>query len=345
MKFLSYTLPGQPVRPGVLHDGQVWELPDAEGLLDVIARGLADALEVADTALGSSNPHALDAVTVRLPFEPVTFRDFMTFEEHTAGTAGANGISKEWFGEPVFYFSNPASFLGPDVDVAAPARARRVDFELEVGAVVGREGSDLSAAGARDHLFGLTIVNDWSARDIQAQEMKVGLGPAKGKDFATSMGPYIVTLDELASARTTDGRYDLEMAVRVNGRQVGNDTLANMSWTFEELLVHASADTRVRPGDLLGSGTAGNGGCLLELELTGAIHAAGIHDLIESYLRPGDVVEMEVERLGSLRTMIRPAQHGPHTPPPARSPYRPRQKPGPHSASHSAHADKKESKP
>ena len=168
-----------------------------------------------------------------------------------------------------------------------------LDFELEVAAVIGRPGRDLTPEQARDVIVGYTIFNDWSARDLQQAEMRVGLGPAKGKDTATTLGPWLVTADELESYRDDDGFLDLELTASINGEQVGHDRLSHMGWTFEEMVAYASRGTWVRPGDVLGSGTCGNGGCLAELWGRNGEQAP-------PPLQPGDVVTLAVEGIGEL---------------------------------------------
>jgi 2-keto-4-pentenoate hydratase/2-oxohepta-3-ene-1,7-dioic acid hydratase in catechol pathway len=194
-----------------------------------------------------------------------------------------------------------------DVRLLAPLQPPTIrdfvafDFELEVAAVIGRVGADLSPQQARDHIVGYTILNDWSARDLQRQEMRVGLGPAKGKDSATTLGPWLVTADELEPFRDHEGFLRLRMSVAVNGVEVGRDLLSNMGWPFEELVAHASRGTMVRPGDVLGSGTCGNGGCLAELW-----GRRGAQD--PPPLRPGDVVTMTVEGIGTISNRVVPGR-------------------------------------
>ena len=180
----------------------------------------------------------------------------------------------EWYGRPVFYFSNPAAIYGPGDEISFPAESSEWDYELEVAAVIGAEG----------RIAGFTILNDWSARDLQRAEMTVGLGPAKGKDFATSLGPVLVTPDELGDLR-------LEMTARINGEERSRGNLGDIHWPFEELAAHAAESTRLVPGDVLGSGTVGTG-CILE-------HGDG------RWLRSGDEVELEVEGIGVLRNRVR----------------------------------------
>ena len=173
------------------------------------------------------------------PLEPPTVRDFVAFEEHVEGVRksidGVGGVVPEWYEAPTFYFTNPYAVIGPDDDVPVPPGSSVLDFELEVAAVIGREGRHLTPERAREHIAGYTIFNDWSARDLQAREMKVSLGPAKGKDTATTLGPWLVTADELEPYRDADGFLALAMTAEVNGRVVGRDLLSNMGWPFEDL--------------------------------------------------------------------------------------------------------------
>ncbi|HVN50096.1 MAG TPA: fumarylacetoacetate hydrolase family protein, partial [Acidimicrobiales bacterium] len=190
-------------------------------------------------------------------------------------------------------------------------------FELEVGIVIGRSGHDLAPARAHENVFGFTIFNDWSARDLQSREMKVNLGPAKGKDFATTIGPVIVTADELRDHLGSDGFLDLAMVVSVNGSEVGRDLLSNMGWPIGDLVAYASRDTWVHPGDLLGTGTCGNGGCLAELWGRSG-------SLVPPPLQPGDVVTMTVEGIGTITNEV---VAGVATPAIPRARQRPRNRP------------------
>ncbi len=196
-------------------------------------------------------------------------RDFVAFEEHVEGVvasvSGTSGVAPEWYEAPTFYFTNPYALIGAHDDVAVPPGSQLFDFELEVAVVVGADGSSLTPDQAPQHIFGYTILNDWSARDLQRREMKVNLGPAKGKDSATTLGPWLVTADELAEFVDDDGFLALDMRVWVNDELIGQDLLSNMGWPFAELISYASRGTWVRAGDVLGSGTCGNGGCLGEL--------------------------------------------------------------------------------
>ncbi|MEJ2860411.1 fumarylacetoacetate hydrolase family protein [Actinomycetospora flava] len=241
---------------------------------------------------------ALDDVRLLAPLEPPTVRDFVAFEEHVEGMRKLAGIPEAWYDAPTFYFSNPYATLGPADDVPVPPGCGVLDFELEIGAVIGRTGCDVAPGEGWAHVAGLTILNDWSARDLQAAEMQVGLGPAKGKDTATTLGPWLVTADEFAP--DGEGFVDLALTAAVNGEVVGEDRLAHMGWPFGDLVAYASRGTEVRPGDVLGSGTCGHGGCLGELWGRGVTHAE------RPPLAPGDVVTLTAEGIGTLSSRVVP---------------------------------------
>jgi fumarylacetoacetate (FAA) hydrolase len=208
---------------------------------------------------------------------PPSVRDFFAFEQHIA-TARANrgaSVPAEWYEFPVFYFSNPTAIFGPDAEIPYPAGTAMLDYELEVAAIIGADGE----------IGGFTIMNDWSARDIQRQEMRVGLGPAKGKDFATSLGPVVVTPDEFDCSQAV-------MTARVNGEERSRGNLADIYYSWPAILAQAARNTVLRPGEIIGSGTVGTG-CILE-------HDDG------RWLVPGDTVELEVAGIGLLRNRIGP---------------------------------------
>jgi fumarylacetoacetate (FAA) hydrolase len=246
---------------------------------DRVIQLAAQTLQAFFTGGGSAREHAeyaLEDVVLRAPvLHPPAVRDFMAFEQHvvTARRQRGSDVPKEWYEIPVFYFSNPAALYGPGEDVPYPAGTRELDYELECAAVIGADGA----------IGGFTVLNDWSARDLQRAEMRVGLGPAKGKDFATSIGPVLVTPDEF------DGTSGA-MIARVNGEERSRGELADMHHGWDALLAQAARNTVLRPGDIIGSGTVGTG-CILE-------HGDG------RWLQRGDVVELEIEGIGVLRNTI-----------------------------------------
>ncbi len=285
------TLPPPPT--SLLEALAAWEVarPLLERLSEALAARDLGALEVDGRPVAPPE----SAVRHRAPLQdPPSFRDFYAFERHVRTARANRGLEMvpEWYQFPVFYFSNPRALLGHGEPLAAPPYTQELDFELEVGCVIGRGGRDIAPGDAAAHIAGFTILNDWSARDVQRAEMRVGLGPAKGKDFATSVGPWLVTPDELASRRAGKA-FDLVMTARRNGQQLSRGNLKDLHWSFEEMIARASLGASLTPGDLLGSGTVGSG-CILELRPE---RAGG-------WIRPGDTVELQVEGLGALRTPV-----------------------------------------
>ena len=250
-------------------------------------------------AEGASAEVGLDEVRLLAPLEPPTIRDFSVFERHIEGVRlprdPEHPVPDIWYESPFCYFSNPHAITGPSEEIAVPPGCELLDFELEVAAVIGQAGRNLSPAEAGAHIAGYTIFNDWSARDLQLAEMALGLGICKGKDFANTLGPWIVTANELEDHRHDD-RLDLRMRATVNGREIGSDTLASMAWSFEELVSYASRGTWVRPGDVLGSGTCGSG-CLLEMW---GRFGSDYHPP----LGPDDTVSLTVEGIGTLTNTV-----------------------------------------
>lgn len=232
-----------------------------------------------------------------LPLSFPSFRDFYAFEAHVKNARKKRGLEMipEWYDAPVFYFSNTACIVGDGAPIKKPAETQELDYELEWAVVIGKEGGDIPVEEADSYIQGFTILNDWSMRDIQRHEMKVGLGPAKGKDFATSVGPHLVTPDELTERiidTSRGNRYDLLMEVSVNGKSRGRGSTRDMHWTFAELIAAASRNTVLKPGDLIGSGTVGTG-CLVEFP-----------EGSWPWLQVGDVVRLEIENLGVLENTI-----------------------------------------
>ena len=225
----------------------------------------------------------LDEVVFLPSVEATSLRDFIAFEEHIRAARGRRGadVPEAWYRMPVYYKGNYRSLLGHDQLLTWPRYSQRMDYELELACVIGKEGIDINEDGAEAYIGGYTVMNDWSARDIQMEEMSVGLGPAKGKDFATSLGPWVVTPDEFNPA-------DARMTARINGELWSDGNIESIHWSFPQMIAHASMDETLYPGDVLGSGTVG-GGCGLELD---------------RWLQAGDVVELEVESIGALRNRV-----------------------------------------
>jgi 2-keto-4-pentenoate hydratase/2-oxohepta-3-ene-1,7-dioic acid hydratase in catechol pathway len=238
--------------------------------------------------------YPLKEVTLNAPLpNPKSVRDFYAFEQHVKTARENRGLEMipEWYEIPVFYFTNHLAIKGPEDEIIRPQACEWLDYELEIACVIGKEGRNIKTKDAEQHIFGFFIMNDWSARDLQRHEMKVGLGPAKGKDFATSFGPYLVTKDELETLKSEKG-YNLQMTARVNGRELSSGNVKDLYYSFGEMIERASAGTTLYPGEVIGSGTVGTG-CILEL-------GTDVH----RWLEPGDEVELEIEGLGVLKNKI-----------------------------------------
>ncbi len=287
------------IHPALAHDSalhrqSVSTLDDhlARGLRVEALRDLVDAFEPRD-----EDDAVLDAADLAFGppiLRPPSLRDFYAFEGHVRTMWERRGgeVPEAWFRLPIFYFSNVSEIRGPDEPVWSPATSHELDYELEVAALIDTPAVDLPAERAEEAIGGYTILNDWSARDVQREETAVRLGPAKGKDFANSIGPYLVTPDELTDARRGTG-YDLAMTAEVNGTETSRGRWADAQFSFGEMIARASADAHLRPGDLIGSGTVGTG-CLLEVR----------DATLGRYLEPGDDIVLRIERLGALRTPI-----------------------------------------
>lgn len=213
-----------------------------------------------------------------------SLRDFFSFEAHVKRgfEKRREAMPREWYEIPVYYQSGHHNLIGTDEDVPWPSFTERFDYELELAVVIGREGRNISASQARHYIAGYTILNDFSARDIQRREMRVRLGPAKGKHWCTGVGPWVVTADEIPDP------YALTMVARINGDEWSRGNSAEMHWKFEQMIEFLSQDDTIYPGDILGSGTVGTG-CGLELN---------------RWVQPGDVIELEIEKIGVLRNRV-----------------------------------------
>jgi fumarylacetoacetate (FAA) hydrolase len=327
MKLASYSLPGQQrVCLGAVIDDLIVDLIEAETRAveterlpkQVLPRDEPDpllallnetgGLEQARLVLAALSHEDWRRLALATPIEQVTLhapilhppsvRDFYAFEQHVKTARANRGVEMipEWYEIPVFYFTNHHAITGPFDPVKRPKASVALDFELEIAAVMGRRGRDIPARDAEAYVAGYLVMNDWSARDLQRQEMKMNLGPAKGKDFATTIGPCLVTPDDLADRRIDRGDkgavYDLQLIGRVNGQAISRGNWRDMYFTFAQLIERASADVWLYPGDVIGSGTVGTG-CLLELT-----KGQG------PWLQPGDVVELEIERLGLIHNQV-----------------------------------------
>jgi 2-keto-4-pentenoate hydratase/2-oxohepta-3-ene-1,7-dioic acid hydratase in catechol pathway len=289
MIFATISVTQNSTQPALIANDQAHTLPFAD-MRAVIEAGAEHA-----ASLASKDSFALDEVKFHAPIRPTTLRDAYAFEQHvkTANQNRGRDVPPEWYKFPVFYFTNPHSIFGHEDVIPYPHYTSQLDYELEIAVVIGKRGRDIKPEDAPNHIFGYTIFNDWSARDIQREEMKVGLGPAKGKDFASGLGPVVVTHESIADKQTErPGVYDLNMTAKINGVEKSRANLKDIFWSFGEIIARASDSVELMPGDVIGSGTVGTG-CLLELT-----KAQG------PWLQEGDVVELEIERIGILRNTI-----------------------------------------
>ncbi|NUQ84487.1 MAG: fumarylacetoacetate hydrolase family protein [Anaerolineales bacterium] len=289
MKFATISTLRATTQPALVIEDRVHTLPFAD-MYAVMEAGAEKAAKKA-----SKDSLLLDEVKFLSPLKPYTLRDGYAFEQHvkTANKNRGREVPEEWYEFPVFYFTNPNAVFGHEDAIPYPPYTNAMDYELEIAAVIGKPGINIKPEEAPDYIFGYTIFNDWSARDIQRKEMIVGLGPAKGKDFASAFGPVIVTHEAISDKATgRPGVYDLEMVARVNGRELSRGNFKDMHWSFGEIIARVSDSVMLYPGDVIGSGTVGTG-CLLELT-----------KFQGPWLNEGDVVELEVERIGVLRNTV-----------------------------------------
>ncbi|MGP1910646.1 fumarylacetoacetate hydrolase family protein [Metabacillus sp. JX24] len=298
MKFVTFQTGDQQLRAGWIQGDLIIDMHAASGgyLPRDLLRLIADYERYADFIrslkpfrAGDAGVYELEEERLAAPLPmPLSIRDFYAFEEHVKTARGKRGLDvvPEWYQFPVFYFSNHLAVKGPGDAIEVPPGCGALDYELEIACVIGKEGRDIPAERAGEYIFGYCIMNDWSARDLQQAEMKVGLGPAKGKDFATSLGPFLVTADEFGP------KLDLEMKAAVNGKQLSSGNVRDCYYSFGEMIERASAGVTLYPGEIIGSGTVGTG-CILELG-----------EEVHRYLKPGDEVELTIEGLGSLKNKI-----------------------------------------
>ncbi len=300
MRWVTYEA-GAGQRTGILDADTVRGLAAGTTLLDLLNRD-----ELAEAGDGARRDPAevlpLDRVRLLAPLpRPPSVRDSLGFLDHLRGCYKALGrptdLHEAWFQTPAFYFANVSSIVGPQDDVPVPPGCAMFDFELEVGAVLGRGGRDLHPDDAESHIAGYTLFNDWSARDVQMRDMAQGIGMGKSKDSASTLGPALVTVDELEPYRR-DGRLAFTLSATLNDEELTSGSLGAMDWTFAEMVAFASRGTDVVPGDVIASGTV-PGGCLLEHVDTPDVAQA-------RWLQPGDVVSLRGEGLGETRQTVLP---------------------------------------
>jgi 2-keto-4-pentenoate hydratase/2-oxohepta-3-ene-1,7-dioic acid hydratase in catechol pathway len=299
MKWVTYDSDGTD-RLGLVLDSEIHGLADGIPLVDLLGDDGERLAEAGQDA--TDNPvevRPLADATLRSPLQPPSIRDFLCFLEHLRNcrkAADLGELDEGWQQIPAFYFSNTAGVIGSGEQVPISPGSERFDFELEAAAVIGKAGSDLDPDTAAAHIAGYTILCDWSARDLQVAEMKLGLGPAKGKDSRNSLGPAFVTADEFAPYASGNA-FAVQMSAHVNDEYVGGGSMDQMDWSWGEIASYASRGTTLRPGDVLGSGTVPTG-CLLE--------HLGLHgqEKFRGWLQPGDRVRLEIDHIGALEHEI-----------------------------------------
>lgn len=303
MKWVTYDA-GDGVRTGILEGDTVRGLAADTTLEGLLATGsLTEAGE--DARRAPAEVHGIDEVRLHAPLRrPPSVRDGLCFLDHLRGCYRALGregdLHPAWYQGPAFYFANADAIVGPYDDVPVTPGSSMFDLELEVGAVIGRGGRDLHPDEAEGHIVGYTLYNDWTARDLQLRDMAQGIGMGKSKDSAITLGPALVTVDELEPYRQ-NGRLTLELTATVNGEELATGTLDGMDWTFGELLAYLSRGTDLPPGSVIGSGTV-PGGCLLE-----HVDTAELADF-KRWLQPGDVVTLRGQGLGETRQTVVPGR-------------------------------------
>jgi 2-keto-4-pentenoate hydratase/2-oxohepta-3-ene-1,7-dioic acid hydratase in catechol pathway/glyoxylase-like metal-dependent hydrolase (beta-lactamase superfamily II) len=290
-------------RVGVLTDESIYSLPAGTRLIDLVARGPDGLRAAADEALRHpSEVVRVDEVRLRAPIPtPPSVRDSLCFLDHMRNCQQAMGggrvLKDTWYRIPAFYFACPSTVLGPYDDAPMAPGSAWQDFELEIAAVIGVGGKDLSVEQAEAAIIGYTIFNDWSARDLQNMESQLGIGQAKGKDSGITLGPYLVTPDELAPYRR-GGRLGLAVTALVNDHEIGSGTTGDMDWSFAEVISYASRGVTLNPGDVVGSGTVPTCTLIEHLDLTAP-------DAFRGWLHDGDTVTLRVEGLGQTRQTVR----------------------------------------
>ncbi|MCW2781751.1 MAG: Fumarylacetoacetate hydrolase [Marmoricola sp.] len=299
MRFVKAQTPNGP-RIGVVRDDDVVDLAATATALEPYFGDDGEALHgLGEEILANpASEHDFESLQLLKPVEPVAMRDFMIFEEHVLPAWRMQGMERGpdvWYEQPIGYFSNAATIRGPRDAIEIPGGCVNMDFELEVAAVMGRDAVSVTPEQAAGYVAGFVILSDWSARDLQFREMDGRLGPFKGKDFGSSLGPVFVTPDEIESRRQGNG-YDLQMTSTVNGRRYGGDRWTSAYWSMEELISYSSWSSRVEAGSIVGSGTC-QGGCILELSIRNSQNEY-------PWLVPGDQVTLSVETMGEIRASV-----------------------------------------
>ena len=277
-------------------------------LLELIQLPDWKELIIKKTKLNNLTTHTLEEVKLLAPIpRPNSLRDAYAFRQHVETSRRNRGLEmiKEFDDFPVFYFSNHNAIFGPSDDIQCmPSHFEKLDYELEIAILIGKEGINVKAKNAKEYIAGFMIMNDMSSRGLQMKEMKLNLGPAKGKDFASVLGPYMVTPDELSGNIINEDdngcNYDLQMTCSLNGKLLSKGNLKDMAWSFEKIIERVSYGATIYPGDIIGSGTVGTG-CLLEINGTNKLKSS---DFTEVWLKENDVVEMEIEKLGKITNKI-----------------------------------------
>lgn len=320
MKLVSYLQDGSD-HLGVLVDGLVYDMevlhPDLPNTMGMFLNYWEEMFPVAqhgvemikEGRIGQNKGVPVTSLQLLAPVPyPTSCRDGYAFRQHVAAARRNRKVEMipEFDQYPIFYLTNHLSITGPGALSLMPDHFEKLDFELEAAIVICKRGRNIKAEEADEYIGGLMIMNDWSARRLQMEEMLLNLGPAKGKDFATSIGPWLVTLDELEAFETAakEGHvgknWNLKMTCKVNGVQVSEGNLGDMDWTFAEIIERASYGVDLHPGDVIGSGTVGTG-CFLELNGTGKLHDPNYP---EQWLQAGDEVVLAIEGLGELNNTL-----------------------------------------
>lgn len=321
MKLMSYVR-GNEKRFGLWIDGKAYDVAEQGKNISPFPTTMKEFLWESDRHMPSlrklhadisSKPSIFESVsnpvlTAPVP-EPTSCRDGYAFRQHVQTMRKNRGVemAPEFDQFPIFYYTNHNAIIGPGEMVCEEDHFNKLDLELEVAVVIGKRGMNIPASQADDYILGYTIMNDFSARTLQTEEMVLSLGPAKGKDFATAIGPWLVTKDELESKKIggADGdKYDLRMTAFHNGHQISDGNMRDMNWTFAQIIERVSYGTEIFPGDVIGSGTVGTG-CYAELNSTGARIAKEMgKEFTPTWLMPGDTIELEIEGLGRLSNKI-----------------------------------------